>query len=220
MRILKLVSVLGALSVVLALTAIAPTSAAIEVKPGAAKTRFTGKSGEVTLQIKGGVAFKCKKADVLKNEGEVLGPKTALLLIDFSGCFGFGLAENSLGDSSGVILAHYEAEWCTISTKPLIGGLLLKLLPLHLEDTATGILSLDEGSLVVGVSPENKATKEFALKIEQKGKQSIEGCLNAEGAKIVPETLTTSENGRAAIPSAEEASGGVLLFETEETFVT
>jgi hypothetical protein len=220
MRIFKLPSVLG---LVLALTAIAASSAsaAIEFKPGAAKTPFTGKSGEATLQVKGGFAIKCIKSEVLKGEGELLGPKAALFIVHWTGCTSLGLAENSLGDSSGVVLAHYEAEICTISTKPLVGGILLRLLPLHAEIPAASILLLEEGSFVAGLSPENGATKEFALKIEQKeGKQMIEGCLNAEGTKVVPETLTTSENGKAAVASAEEAKSGTLLFETEETFVT
>jgi hypothetical protein len=220
MRIFKLASALG---LVLALTAIAASSAsaAAEFKPGAAKTPFTGKSGEATLQVKGGASIKCKASEVLKGEGELLGPKTALFIIHLTGCTSLGLAENSLGDSSGVVLAHYEVETCTISTKPLFGGLLLKLLPLHIEIPAASVLLLEEGSFVSGLSPENKATKEFALKIEQKeGKQTIDGCLNAEGTKVVPETLTTSENGKAAVASAEEAKSGTLLFETEETFVT
>jgi hypothetical protein len=214
MRVFKLVSTFA---VVMALTAIAATtaSAAIEFLPGAAKTAFTGTSAEAVLQVKGGAAIKCTKSEVATGNGELLSSKTLLFIVDFTGCKTLGLPINSLGDKAEVILVHVEGETCTVSTSPLVGAVLLKPLPLHLEVPSVGTLLLVEGKFVGGLEPPNKSTKEYKLAIAQKeGKQGIEGCLNAAGTKVEPETLTTSENGKAAVASAEEAKSGTLVFTT------
>jgi hypothetical protein len=175
----------------------------------------------VVWQVNSGVAIQCTKSEIKKGNGELLGETTLLFIIELSGCSFVGINVNSLGDASGVILVHYEGEACTIGTKPLVGGLLLKPLPLHLEIPAEGSLLLQEGSFVVGFGTENKSTREFKLKIEQKeGKPSIEGCLNAEGTKMTPETLTTSENGKSAVGTALEAKESVFFFEAAQEFMT
>jgi hypothetical protein len=220
MRIYMLASsvVLTALTVTVMASA---ASAAIEILPGAAKTPFTATGGKDLVQEKGGTASQCTKSEVAKGSAELLSTKTLLFVIDLTGCKALGLSINSLGDVAGTVLVHYEGEFCTVSTKPLVGGLLLKPLPVHIEVPSAGVLLLEEGSVVGGVSPENTSSKEFRIKFEQKeGRQAIEGCLNAEGTKVVPETLTTSQNGKATVATGLEISEFAFTFETAQTFMT
>jgi hypothetical protein len=218
MRTFKL---LGTLLAVLALAAIATASASAEEVlwkwlPGAPGTTFSGESGKATLQEDGGGSIICKKSETKAKEGELLeeGSKEgkdatlALAFIHFSGCTAAGLATNSLGDSSGIILVHVDIHNCLISAGHF--GLLIKPLPVHLEIPSIGALKVVEGDFVaeilaVGTPP----TTHWNLDINQVGGlQSIEKCEG--GAK---ETLLTETNHSGTqIQSAEEVKEGLILF--------
>ena len=211
MRILKLA---GAMIAVLAFTAIGTaTASAAEMLwtwlPGAEGTKFTGKSAKASLQIKGGGTITCAESTA---EGEIQKEKTlGLALIDFGqNCTVGGVAVASLGDKSGLILVHIEIHNCLIAVGHL--GLLIKVLPLHLEVVSTKLLITVEGALIALINPAGKPAKAFNLVVEQKeGKQSLEKC---EGGTA--QTLLTSLDGGAFVQSGEEAKEGTLTFTVEE----
>src|ERR1700743_251647 len=133
----------SALGAILASSAFAAAS----ILPGAVGTKLTSKSGAAELESSAGQKIPCKSST---GSGEVTTKeKAALLLLDFIGCTTLGLPVNSLGDASGVILVHVEAEVCTI--KPKEAGLLLLILPLHLEVPAAGVLIGITGDQVVPI---------------------------------------------------------------------
>jgi hypothetical protein len=220
MRTLVLIG--ASVLVILILAANAVTaSAAVELLPGAAKTPFTGISGEVDLQIKGGPAIKCTKSEIKAGNAELLSKTTLLLIVDMTGCKSLGLAAKSTGDPSETILAHFEAELCTVQTKPLFGGILFKPLPLTIEVPTGNITYVIDGDFVGFLEPENKMAKEFPLDIKQAaGVQAIEGCLNAGGTQVVPETLLTSTNGGVFLTTGIEVKTGKFVFTTTQEFMT
>jgi hypothetical protein len=190
------------------------TAAALppEFLPGAAKEKFTGKTGKLSMQVKEGEATNCMKSEILTGNGELLGLKTALIIVDASECKTLGLTSNSLGDNAGVILMHFEAELCYIDKAKEHVGLLLKILPLHFEIPSTGLLTIVEGSFIILIRPVNVKTEEFKLTIEQtSGVQTISKC---EGAGAV--TLSSKVDGAAAVQTGVQAESATLLFAKAE----
>jgi hypothetical protein len=207
MRIFKLI---GAMLIVLALTAIATaTASAAETLwawlPGATGTKFTGESKEARLEEKGGGKITCKASTA---SGEITGEKTlGLATIDFTGCLAFGFAALTLGDSKELILVHVHIHNCRIPGGSH-AGLLFKPLPVHIEIPVLSRLLKIEGSFVAEITPNEKSANEFKLIIEQsKGGQSIPEC---EGGS--KETLLTSTNEGAFVQSGEEAKEGTVHF--------
>jgi hypothetical protein len=212
MRGIKLVS---AVVIALALTAVVSATAFAanpEFLPGTAGAKFTGKSGKATLAIKGGSTITCKESVVEKGNGELLGPKTGLAIIDFKGCTAFGLPANTLGDAKEIILVHVETELCTISLVPLVVGIIFTPLPVHIEIPSVGLLVSVTGSFVGSLTPLNTLTTTYTLTIAQSGGvQAIEKC---EGGAA--RTLLSSVDGGANTQSGEEAEKGTLTFEVAE----
>lgn len=213
MRILKLAS---SMILVLVFGAVATaTASAAETLwiwlPGAAGTKFTGKSRQATLQIKGSGTITCKESSA---EGEITNESTlGLATIDFgANCTAGLLPANSLGDASGIILAHVEIHNCKI---PGGGdGLLIKVLPVHIEVPSTKLLILVEGSLVVSINPTDKAAKAFNLVIQQTGgQQTIESC---EGGPKGGYTLTASLDGGTPKQAAEEVTEPTITWTSVE----
>jgi hypothetical protein len=219
MRLLKLTSVLG---LAILLSAVATASALKpSFLPGKAATSFTGKSGALVWQTKGGGAIACGASEISKGAGELLGSTSLLFVATFTKCAFAGITMNSLGDASGIILVHMEGETCTISTSPLVGGLLLKPLPLHLEVPSTKLLLTLEGSFVGTLSPENKSTLVITPTFTQKeGKQTVEGCLNEAGTKVEPETLLWGADGGTPVQTALEFKEDSLTFAVAQEFMT
>jgi hypothetical protein len=225
MRIFKLI---GALVVALAFSAVAvSTASAAETLwrwlPGTVGETFEGKTGEVTLQMKGGGTIKCQKSLVLLSnaeakvnselikEGSTEGKwaTLALALIDFESCTTAGLSINSLGDKPGIVLAHVEIHNCLIKKEH--HGLLIKPLPLHIEVPAVKELLEVTGNFIALIQPLISEPRHFELNITQKeGIQGIEKC---EGGNA--ETLLVSVNEGAFVQSGEEAKEGLLLFDKE-----
>jgi hypothetical protein len=215
----------GATLAALALLAIAAASAPAEEVlwkwlPGRAGEQFKGSSGKLTWQEKGGGSLSCKKSETKAKEGELLEEgstegKDAILglaFIHFSGCASAGLATNSLGDSSGIVLVHVEIHDCLIAANHF--GLLIKLLPLHVETPSTGTLKVLEGSFIALVEPAGGTTpnKVWNLNIAQAaGVQGIEKC---EGGSAETVTTTTNETG-SPVQTGVEAKEASLEFEKE-----
>ncbi len=218
MRVFRLIS---ALLVVLALTAIAASTASAaetlwEILPGNEGETFTAKSGTAILQEKGGLAIKCQESSILLADSSIVGTtKTLLLAILHFGskCTAAGLGFNSLGDPAGFVLAHVEIHTCIISTSPLVGGLLIKVLPLHLEVPSVKLLIEVTGSLVVPITPNETETKNYKLDIKQAaGVQSTKLCLG--GAE---ETLLSADDAKGPIQAGLEAASAELSFDNTQT---
>jgi hypothetical protein len=208
MRVLKLVAALIVLPV-LSAVAVATASAAETLwrwLPGAAKTAFTGTSGKSLLQVKGGLSITSAKS---KTTGEITeGSNLGLALITFETTTTAGLPINSLGDASGIVLVHAELHNCLIKAGDR--GLLIKVLPLHLEVPTTKLLITLEGSYIALVG--GSKGKMFTLAIEQKeGKQTIEKC---EGGTA--DTLLTSDDGAGFVQTGAEAKEAAITFTSVE----
>jgi hypothetical protein len=211
MRGIKLI---GAVMMALMLTVVvsATASAALpEFLPGTAGTKATAKSGKATLAIKGGSTITCKASEVTKGNGELLGTKTALAVIDFTGCTAFGLPANSLGDLKEVILAHVELTLCYIKKATHV-GVIFETLPVHIEIPSTKLLVTVTGSFVGLIEPINKKTATYTLNIAQAG--GVQGIEKCEGGAA--RTLLSSVDGGANTQSGEEAKEGTLTFEVEQ----
>jgi hypothetical protein len=219
MRALKLITALG---VVLALTAIAATtaSAALSVGflPGTDKTPFTGSSGKATLTA-GGLSINCTKS---KTTGEILNaskldPATeSLLIITFESCTVLTLPVNSVGDAPKTILTHVEAKSCIIKETPtLVGGILLKPLPVMLEVPSIGEKIEVTGDVIGRLLPENIKAELFTLDLNAlKGVQEFKECKDASGEASKVEELKSSTNGETAVAASQEVKEGLIQFTT------
>jgi hypothetical protein len=217
MRAFKLISVLAA---VLALTAIAATtaSAALSVGflPGKDKTPFTDSSGKATLTA-GSLAIACAKS---KSTGEIVNPKAldpateALIIIDFEGCSSAGLALSSVGDAAKIILVHIEAKSCIIKETPtLVGGILLKPLPLTLEVPSIGTKIEVTGDVIARLLPENTKAELFSLDLNAPGGvQEFKECKDESGGTTLVEELKASTNGGTPIAATQEIKEGLFQF--------
>jgi len=234
MRLAKLAS---AIVVVLAFSAMAvATASAAETLwkwlPGSVGETFKGKSGKATLTSNfGGSAFainctkslvlltdeKEKASSELLKEGSTEGKDAtlALIMIDFEGCtVTGGLAANSVGDKSGIILVHVEAHNCMIKLEPNDFGILLKPLPVHIEVPAVkGQLILVIGD-VLGLLEGNEGEKLLTFKLNLKtvkseGKeQEFLKCVGGE-----KEELLASLDGITFVSAREEVKEGTLEFD-------
>ena len=228
MRAFKLISVLA---MALALGAIAAATASAAnppvFLPGAPKTTFINGSGKATLTTAAGLKIICEKS---KSTGELLGAgtedsKEALMIIDFEGCFaepgGFPL--NSAGDPAKTILVHVEAKSCTISESPLVGGILLKPLPLTIEvPTLKLTIKIEEGSDVIGrLLPENVAALRFALDLNAPaGVQELKECKDKAGETALKEGLKVKVDEGAVEAASQEAKEGFIEFKVKQTWET
>ncbi len=217
MRAFKLIS---ALVVVLAFTAVAASTASAaetlwELLPGLEGETFTAKSGAITVQEKGGLAVKCQESSILLVDGVIVGNTHTLALAILhlgTKCTAAGLAFNSLGDPAGFVLKHVEIHTCIISTSPLVGGLLIKLLPLHLEVPSVKLLIEITGSFVAPITPNNEKTKKYKLDIKQTaGVQSTKLCLGGS-----EETLLVADDAKAPTQAGLEATNFELNFDNAQ----
>jgi hypothetical protein len=169
MRILKLA---GALVAMLAFSAVAvATASAAETLwrwlPGSVGETFEGKqtveTGKLTTASK--LIILCKAGSLLLVGSELTEKEDAenkkdatlgLATIHFEKCTAAGLAANSLGDASGVILVHIEIHNCVISEKPLEFGLLILPLLIHIEVPSAGLLIeiLEKGLFIARIKPD------------------------------------------------------------------
>jgi len=166
--------------------------------------KFTVSSGSGVLT--GALTLKCTK-DKSNGAGAIKTTKTIGVTIDFEGCVVLGIAENSEGDASGVILATGLGELCYTegSTKvaPKV-GLLTTIIPVKI--VGGGVKSEVKGAVIGEVTPLNK--------------KAIEGKVVYKKANF-KECFTENENKGSAKKHTLEAKTGTGAFakaeeETEE----
>jgi len=220
MRIYRLVGAL-VIATALGLIAVATASAAETLwkwLPGSVEETFTGKSGKITLQLKGGATITCANSLILLTfgldsselveEGSIAGKDAilALAILHMEGCTSAGLPINSLGDALKVILAHLEIHNCMIKKEHF--GWLIKLLPLHLEIPSVKLLVIFEGSFIALL----EATKQmghFVLNINQK--EGVQGITKCEGGTA--ETLLDEDDGEPFAQAGIEMKEALILFD-------
>ncbi|HEV7529016.1 MAG TPA: hypothetical protein VGO29_08980 [Solirubrobacteraceae bacterium] len=220
MRIYKLVSTL-VLALAFGAIAVATASAAETLwrwLPGSAKETFTGTIETIVITeakegTKGGSSVKCAKAEILltdatlKVSSELLEneAKLALAVLHLTNCKSFGLASNSLGDAKEIVLMHLEIHNCLIKSGD--PGLLIKILPVHIEAPATKLLVTLEGSFI-GLIKE-VAFNKYELNIKQKeGSQEIQKC---EGGSA--DSLTSKIDAEPTRNAGIEAFDFLLEFD-------
>jgi len=220
MRTFKLI---GALIAVLAFTVLGVANASAAEKlwkflPGSVGETGTGGSGTATL-TSAGLTIICKKSTItlsnltLIEEGDAENKKDATLalgIIDFDECTTGGLAVNSVGDTSGLILVHVEIHTCLIAANDF--GLLIKLLQVHLVVPAVEKLLILIRGAVIGLfeGKEGTKAKTFGLKVATNAakEQEITKCEGGEVNKL--EAAFEAEKFNAAVENAEK---GTLTFD-------
>jgi hypothetical protein len=229
MRTFKLA---GATLAALALltVAAAATASAEEVLwkwlPGKVAETFKGGSGKAGWQEKGGATINCKKAETKAKEAELLEEGATenkdatleLAFVHFSGCTAFGVPINSLGDSSGIILQHWEVHDCLIA--PNHFGLLIKPLPVHFEVPLIGTLMVLTGSFIALIEPASGTTpnKVWNLNITQAGGvQAIEKC---EGGSAETLLMETNHNGTQVQTGLEVREASIEFEKEAQTAMT
>jgi len=208
MRIYKLI---GALFAVLAFSAfgIVATASAAETLwtwlPGSVGETIKGKQeGAGKLQIVESATVECKGASILLSlkegttevhselvkEGSVENKHATLwlLLIHFKECKTLGVAANSLGDESGVILVHAELHNCVINAAKKEFGVLVLPLTVHIEVPSAKLLItvLEKGLFIAKIEQEGTSKLNFLLTATQTaGVQGIEKCEKGEKESLV-----------------------------------
>lgn len=216
---MRMFKFLGALIAVLAFSIIGvATVSAAEVEwpflPGSKGETFTGelhKETKATLQEEGSGAINCKKLSILltdatlKASSELTGPKekdstNALAILHFSECEFAGLAANSAGDASGVILAHVEMHTCLIEWlgKAKQDGVLVLPLEVVIEALKTPQLTVLDTKSTAFIAPLKKiGVSEYLLDaIQTEGLQEVKKCEGGEenSLKILLAKATTENN--------------------------
>jgi hypothetical protein len=187
--------------------------AATGILPAVSGTVFTGKTGKLTLQIKGGLTITCTSSTTT---GEVVSTSKLLILTIGKSCTTVGLPVNSLSDASGQILIHVEAPPCVGLGLPPSISITLEFLELHLEVPAVGLLFVTRGAAVAPVVPDNTSVRRFTLSPSQKGgEQSVTKCQGGPAR-----TLETSADSGSFVQTGLEAAEDTLEFGTEEEFMT
>jgi hypothetical protein len=192
---------------ILSASATSAGAALPELLPGAKGTKFTGKGGKATLQIKGGSTVTCTSAT---GEGELTTSTTGKGTIDFKGCSAFGLSINSLGDASGTVLITGETSICYVNAKAKEVGVVTHIpeAGVHIEVPSVGLLLIKKGAFIVLASPVNTTTTTFTGVLQQKeGKQAITKC---EGGP--EEIVLVSTDGGAFTQAGVEIEKDSLTF--------
>ncbi len=207
-RLIRAVVVIAGISAFLASTAAA---ALPELLPGKAGEAVTEKGGKATIEVKGGSKITCESTEIEKGQGEVLTTTTLLFrTVHFLKCLTSGLAINSAGDASGVILIHTEI---VLGRRPgtLRPIIRFRGLPTKLEIPSTKLTLLIEGNVFAEVLPEKTKTKEF--KLTMKEKEGVEEISEFEGGP--KEIMTTSIDAGEAVQTGVELTEAALTFEKE-----
>jgi hypothetical protein len=192
----------------------ATASAALpEFTPGAAGTKFTGKSGAGTLSTAAKGIIECGTDQVA---GELIGTtkKEAIATITFKSCKAFGiLGTKSLGDVEGTILAKVELELCYINKAKKEVGMLTELAEtVHVE--VAGKLLKISGDAVGAITPVNIKGKNFTITYKQKG-----GTQEPSGCEGKTENYEVQENETGPVEKAGEETTETTEFTIEQTLV-
>jgi hypothetical protein len=206
MRHLKLIA-----AAIIALAAITTTTATATYANQAEgllpeKTNFigTGKGGKViTLS---GKELKCEATNILS--GTMATDSHGTIDIHFEKCKAFGIfAANSLGDTSGTVLAVMLWLLCLIEPKTLVFGIWLEpATPVHME--AGGILTTLQGGLIAKITA-NPLSLKKTITFEQKGGDTgIASCIGT-GLETKKATFTLTEDKGKAESAAYQGSATI-----------
>lgn len=178
---------------------------------GVTPNKITLKSG--AGELVGALTIKCKTD---KGSGEVTGAKTTKVTVDFEGCTVLGIAANSEGDASGIILVAATGELCYLkgSTKaaPKVG--LYSTLPAAVKIVSAGVKSEVKGSVIGEVLPLNK--KSLTGTVEFAKANQTECFPENEGKGTAKKHTLEAKTGSGAFAKAEEVTKEEVTFEKEE----
>jgi len=182
---------------------------------------FTGTSGEGSLRsVNGKSAIECK-SDTLAGEFTTKAG-AGKATVDFKECKSNGIACNSLGDPSGIILldnATIQLVDIIVPKEVLTLGLLITVPgELHIECGAS-VLILVKGAAIGTISgvTSGSATKAATLTFAQKeGKQTVTAC-NLPKAICEGKTYTLEANFGKKLEVAGEESTESIAFPTAIT---
>jgi hypothetical protein len=194
-----------AITAVAAITA-ATASAELGLLPN---TTFTGKGGAGTLETLGKSQVLCSKNTIaLSTESSTEKDKHGDFTIRFEGCKAFGLAFNSLGDTSGILLAAMLWLLCFISQGKLEMGILLKLdSPIHLEIPSLKTLFAIKGSAVGTITPDASKVTAFTVTFGQAaGDQTVTKCEGEAAEKLELELEGKAPEGSGLLQKEEITS--------------
>lgn len=211
MRHLKLVGTLLILALAASGLASATASAANpEFLDNVIGNTFTGTSGEgELLDPVTKLAIKCKKDTLLLADNEVTGPKTVKAGVHFEGCTIGGLAANSLGDKSGIILVTATGTLCYINQPNKHVGVLLTITPVHIEIPTLAQLLEVKGTVLGLMTPVNELkTAGFKLVINKA--IAKEKCENG----VLDQLLLEQEHNKKPL-AAEEVTTEEITFDKD-----
>jgi len=184
----------------------ASTASAASPEFSTGSDKFTVSSGPGVL--KGALTIKCTK-DKSNSAGLIKTTKTITVTIDFESCTVLGIAANSEGDASGVILASGLGELCYIEGSKvgaLKVGLLTTVTP-NVKILSAGVKSEVKGAVIGEVTPLN--TKKIEGKVVYKIPNPKECFTENENKGTAKKHTLEAETGGGAFAKAEE--------ETEES---
>jgi hypothetical protein len=210
---MRKLTIIGAtITTLVALSAIASTMATAALPEfNKTKIKFTSFSGPGALDESGGQAIECASDT---DAGEITGPKTVTLTVDFRKCKIDGLiGAHSLGDAENTILTAATGTLCYLNeAKKEVGLVITPTGMLHLEAPAAAALALVKGTLIGRLTPVNTTTLRSELILKQTaGAQEL---LKCEG--LAGEThLSTAENEGEFKPSGEETTDAIGYLVSE-----
>jgi len=210
---MRKLTIIGAtITALVALSAIASTMATAALPEfNKTKVKFTSFSGPGTLQVAGGNKIECATDT---DEGEITGPKTVTLTVDFRTCKIFGLiGAHSLGDAENTILTAATGTLCYLNkAKKEVGLVLTPTGLLHIEAPSAGSLALIKGTLIGRLTPVNTTTLRGELILKQtEGKQELLACEELAGETH----LSTAENEGEYKASGEQTTDAIGYLVSE-----
>jgi hypothetical protein len=209
------VRIIGAMLV--AIMAIgAATASAAEFKPGTKGTTFTGSAAKTsTLETKAKSKITCATATA---SGELAGPTTGTMTINFKGCKALGFPALTTGAAAEeIVIANAGLETCDASKEAAVAVTLKTAAEIKVP--AVGTTLAVTGSVGGKLTPVGKKqTGPFELVFTQKGGvSSIASC--EQGGKTKSLLLLTSTNGGTGEESGEEAHAEKITFSAAKEVV-
>jgi hypothetical protein len=161
-----------------------------------------------TLETTAGSTIACEK---LTGSGTLKSDKQAeKVTLDFDGCSALGFPDNTLGDTSGLLLlTEAAASVCLLTGGGF--GLIIEPKEVHIEVPAISTLLLVKGSVIGKITTVGPA-KEYGVEFAgTKGKQNITECVDK-----VEHKLLVSTNGGTPELAAQKVIATLKFLEAME----
>jgi hypothetical protein len=153
-------------------------------------TNFVGTGGSSTTKALGGLELTCKALSIL---GSMTNDKSGTANLHFSGCKALGFPENSLGDSSGVVLVPSFWELCLRNPTTLEFGITFApMAAVHSEIPLAGVLEITFGLVIGTIKPNARGRVKTIQLTSTNGDPAITAC----GGKEATMTIEQNENGK------------------------